>query len=142
MLLDTTDGTAVLAYAGLGATAAGTEPSDWMSATLNGLNLPMELMRRRHIAIDGFDYIGKESNKLEQVEEGCVQGESDIYTIYADPRRDEWETKWLPILRSTPVPTLERQGVSRATIFAARAGRKPYGRTKAKLIAALKAQAP
>jgi hypothetical protein len=42
MLLDTTDGTAILAYAGLGATAAGTEPSDWMSATLNGLNLPME----------------------------------------------------------------------------------------------------
>ena len=29
---------------------------------------------------------------------------SDVYTEYPDPRRDEWETKWLPMLRSTPVP--------------------------------------
>lgn len=42
MLLDTTDGTAILGYAGLGATALGTEPADWMSAVLRGRNLPLE----------------------------------------------------------------------------------------------------
>jgi hypothetical protein len=42
MFLETTDGTAILGYAGLGATASGTEPTDWMSAVLRGRNLPLE----------------------------------------------------------------------------------------------------
>lgn len=42
MCLETTDGTAILGYAGLGATAAGTQPANWMSAVLRGRNLPME----------------------------------------------------------------------------------------------------
>lgn len=42
MCLETTDGVAILGYAGLGATARGTEPADWMSAVLRGRNLPLE----------------------------------------------------------------------------------------------------
>jgi len=42
MFLETTDGVAILGYAGLGATAGGTEPADWMSAVLRGRNLPLE----------------------------------------------------------------------------------------------------
>ena len=42
MFLDTTDAVAILGYAGLGATALGTEPADWMSAVLRGRNLPLE----------------------------------------------------------------------------------------------------
>ncbi len=42
MFLTASDGTAVLGYAGLGATAHGTESSDWMSAVLRGRNLPLE----------------------------------------------------------------------------------------------------
>lgn len=42
MFLETTDGTAILGYAGLGATSRGTEPADWMSAVLRGRNLPLE----------------------------------------------------------------------------------------------------
>jgi hypothetical protein len=42
MFLDTSDGCAILGYAGLGATASGIEPSDWMSAVLRGNNLTME----------------------------------------------------------------------------------------------------
>ena len=95
------------------------------------------LLQRRHIAIDGFDYIGKESNKLEQVEEGAVPAEIDVYTVYDDPRRDEWKTKWLPMLLRTPVPELNGRRVPRATIYAARAGRPLYERTKTKLINAL-----
>jgi hypothetical protein len=96
------------------------------------------LLGRRHVAIDGFDYIGKESNKIEQVEEGGVPAESDVYTFYDDSRRDEWETKWLPMLQSTPVPQLLEHGVSRATIYAVRAGRKLYASTRLKLIRALR----
>ncbi len=42
MFLETTDGVAILGYAGLGATALGTEPADWMSAVLRGRNLSLE----------------------------------------------------------------------------------------------------
>jgi hypothetical protein len=42
MLLETIDGTAILGYAGLGATALGTQPADWMSTVLRGRNLPLE----------------------------------------------------------------------------------------------------
>lgn len=43
MHLDTNDGVGLLAYAGLGATPRGTQPSDWMSAVLRGrANLTFE----------------------------------------------------------------------------------------------------
>jgi len=42
MFLETTDGVAILGYAGLGATTGGTEPADWMSAVLRGRNMPLE----------------------------------------------------------------------------------------------------
>jgi hypothetical protein len=96
------------------------------------------LLQRRHVTIEWPPrLIGKESNKLEEVEEGSVPDAGDVYTEYPDPQRDEWETRWLPMLRSTPVPQLLDQGVSRPTIYAVRAGRRLYNRTKAKLIAIL-----
>ena len=42
LMLETRDGVAMLGYAGLGATAGGTEPADWMNAVLRGRNLPLE----------------------------------------------------------------------------------------------------
>jgi len=42
MFLETEDGVAILGYAGLGVTALGTEPADWMSAVLRGRKLPLE----------------------------------------------------------------------------------------------------
>jgi hypothetical protein len=42
MALETTDGVALLGYAGLGLTIGGAEPSDWMSAVLRGRKLPLE----------------------------------------------------------------------------------------------------
>lgn len=42
LFLQTNDGVAFLGYAGLGATALGTEPTDWMSAVLRGRNVPQE----------------------------------------------------------------------------------------------------
>lgn len=42
MVLETTDGVAILGYAGLGATARGTEPATWMSGVLRGRTLRLE----------------------------------------------------------------------------------------------------
>ena len=56
--------------------------------------------------VDGFVFIGKESNKLEAVEEGGVPSESDVYTVFNNPRREEWQTTILPIIRSAPVSAI------------------------------------
>jgi hypothetical protein len=42
MILETTDGIALLGYTGLGATGLGNEPADWMSAVLRSRNMPLE----------------------------------------------------------------------------------------------------
>ncbi len=42
MLLETTDGVAILGYTGLGETRSGTQPADWMSAVLRGRNALLE----------------------------------------------------------------------------------------------------
>ncbi|MFY9719061.1 MAG: hypothetical protein WAK16_05390, partial [Candidatus Cybelea sp.] len=85
------------------------------------------LLRRRHVAIDGFTYIGKESNKLEEVEEGGVPSDSDVYTVFVDPRRDEWTTTILPELRRIALSELEAEtGLDRRTLQRIRAGQRPH----------------
>jgi hypothetical protein len=42
MILETTDATAILGYAGLGATRQRTEPSDWINSVLRGRNFSLE----------------------------------------------------------------------------------------------------
>jgi hypothetical protein len=55
-----------------------------------------------------------------------VPSESDVYTIFSDPRRDEWAVKWLPILKAMPMAELmERSGLSRRALYTIRAGRRP-----------------
>ena len=72
-------------------------------------------------------YIGKESNQLEEVEEQSLLDPSDVYTEYPDPRRDEWATKILPKLKAMPMRELiEQTGLSRSTLQAIRAGRRPH----------------
>jgi hypothetical protein len=55
-----------------------------------------------------------------------VPSESDVYTIFRDPQRDEWTTKWLPILKAMPMEVLmERSGLSWRALYMIRAGRRP-----------------
>ncbi len=89
------------------------------------------LLSRRSIAIDRITYIGKESNRLEEVEAQSLLDPSDAYTQYADPRRDEWATKILARLKAMPLRELmERTGLSRSTLQAIRAGRRPHVRNR------------
>jgi hypothetical protein len=50
------------------------------------------LLQRRHIRVAALKYIGKESNKLEDVESGLIHAAESVYTQYPDPRHDEWLT--------------------------------------------------
>ena len=43
--------------------------------------------------IDSISAIGKESNNLEEVEAGLVHDEQDVFTEYADRRRDYWSIR-------------------------------------------------
>ena len=85
------------------------------------------LLGRRRVRIEKLHFIGKESNKLEEVEELSVTDAADVYTEYPDPRRDEWETAILPELRRMELSELEAQtGLDRRTLQRIRAGRRPH----------------
>jgi hypothetical protein len=87
------------------------------------------LLFRRHVAIGAPHFIGKESNKLEEVEEGSIPDAGDVYTEYPDPRRDEWETKVLPVLRCATISAIiTATGMSRRAVQRIRAGTRPHRR--------------
>ncbi|MFZ0212303.1 MAG: hypothetical protein WAL55_06310, partial [Candidatus Acidiferrales bacterium] len=95
------------------------------------------LLQRRHVRIDQTKYIGKESNLIEDVESGLVHSETDVYTEYVDPRRDEWQTKILPALKQIPLSQLvELSGMSPSALKELRAGRsRPHKENKELLVA-------
>ncbi len=66
------------------------------------------LLQRRQIRVGQIIYIGKESNNLEEVEAGTIHSPQSVYTEYPDPRREEWQTKVLPVLKQFPVRVLVR----------------------------------
>ena len=82
------------------------------------------LLRRRHVRVERIIYIGKESNRLEEIEAGVIHSPESVYTEYPDPRREEWQTKILPVLKKIPVAALMRfSGRSRSMLVRALAGR-------------------
>jgi hypothetical protein len=81
------------------------------------------LLRRRHVRVERIIYIGKESNRLEEIEAGVIHSPESVYTEYPDPSRDEWQTKILPLLKQIPVAALMRvSGRSRSMLVRALAG--------------------
>jgi len=82
------------------------------------------LLERRHIRIEQIKYIGKESNTLEEVTAGLHHSEQNVYTEYPDLRRDEWQTKILPIIKDAPLLRLAKMsGMSSSALKEIRAGR-------------------
>jgi hypothetical protein len=95
------------------------------------------LLQRRHVRIDEIKYVGKESNSLEEVEADLIHSPENVYTIYTDPRRDEWQTKILPALRKLlPAVLVKMTGLSPTTIKDTLAGRsRPYPLNRKRLAA-------
>ena len=81
-------------------------------------------------------HVGKESNKLEEVEAGLEHDPDEVWTEDADPERDPWRTLVLPMLRAMPIARLVAEtGLHRRTFFALRAGeRLPHPRNRQALI--------
>jgi hypothetical protein len=103
------------------------------------------LLQRRHVKIDRIKCIGKESNSLENVEEGMVHSEQSVYTEYADPNRSEWITKIQPALKKLPLHALVKacgEKLSRRELIELRAGRsRPHRKTRELLELILKKKA-
>jgi len=96
------------------------------------------LLRRRHVRVDRIIYIGKESNRLEEMEAGIIHSPESVYTEYPDPRRDEWESKTLPALTKLPVSALMKLSrKSRSMLYRARAGRSTPRKKNQKLLASI-----
>jgi hypothetical protein len=96
------------------------------------------LLRRRHIRVERILYIGKESNRLEEIEAGVIHSPESVYTEYPDPRREEWQTKILPILQRIPVSILTRfSGRSRSMLVRTLAGRSRPRPQNRKLLASI-----
>jgi hypothetical protein len=96
------------------------------------------LLQRRHVRIEQIKYIGKESNSLEEVEAGLHHSAENVYTEYIDRRRNEFQTKILPLLKKIPPPILVKMsGLSATTIKDTLAERsRPY-RKNQQLLAAI-----
>jgi hypothetical protein len=100
------------------------------------------LLQRRHIRIEGITYIGKESNKIEDVQSALIHSAQEVYTEYPNPRGGEWETKLLPVLKQakkkTTLSNLASQiGFSRRELIEWLAGRsRPHPKNQ-ELIAAI-----
>jgi hypothetical protein len=95
------------------------------------------LLQRRHIKIDQIKCIGKESNSLENVDEGMVHSEHNVYTEYGDPKRSIWITKIQPALKKVKLAVLVKacgRRLSRREIIELRAGRKKSHRKTQELL--------
>jgi hypothetical protein len=82
------------------------------------------LLRRRHVRVEQIIYIGKESNRLEEIEAGIIHSLESVYTEFPDPSRDEWQTRILPVLKNIPIAALMTvSGRSRSMLLRTLAGR-------------------
>jgi hypothetical protein len=95
-------------------------------------------IRQPHVRVDRIIYIGKESNRLEEIEAGIIHSPESVYTEYPDPRRNEWESKILPALEKLPVSALMKlSSKSRSMLYRARAGRSTPRKENQKLLASI-----
>jgi hypothetical protein len=93
------------------------------------------LLRRRHVRVERIIYIGKESNRLEEIEAGVIHSPESVYTEYPDPHREEWQTKILPGLKKIPIAALMRfSGRSRSMLLRTMAGRSRPRRRNQELL--------
>ena len=96
------------------------------------------LLQQRHVRVERIAYIGRESNRLEETEAGMIHSPESVYTEYPDPRRDEWQTRILPILQKIPIAILKRfSGKSPSMLRRTIAGRSRPRRRNQQLLKSL-----
>jgi hypothetical protein len=93
------------------------------------------LLRRRPVTRESLAYVGRESNRLEEVEAGLIHDSDEVYTEYVDAQHDpEWETL-VAKLKCIPRSWLMQEtGLARSTITALRNSHaRPTQKTRKKM---------
>jgi hypothetical protein len=79
---------------------------------------------------------------LENIDEGTVHSEQNVYTDYTDPKRSEWIVKIQPALKKVSLSVLVKEcgkSLSRRELIELRGGRsRPHRRTLELLVSILK----
>jgi hypothetical protein len=92
------------------------------------------LLGPRHIDAFHVEQLGKEANKLEQVQAGLAHQADEVYTRYQAPRRDPFTRLALPVLRTMPREDLLAAEILEESqlreVLAERARPHPDARTK------------
>jgi hypothetical protein len=81
------------------------------------------LLRRRPVTALYRTHVGKESNRLEEVDAGLIHDPKEVYTEYSNPADDPWRTLVIPVLKQMKRSELaEATGLSERSVTAARNG--------------------
>jgi hypothetical protein len=85
------------------------------------------LLQRRHIGLTRSN-ISARNRTVWKMLSGLIHAAQNVYTEYPDPRRDELQTKVLPVIKKVPLPQLmSMSGISRSELQEIRSGhRRPY----------------
>jgi len=102
------------------------------------------LLQRRHVEPVYCFRIGKESNRLEEVEQGQVRTLEEVQEIFEHPRQTTWEAVYHPLLLTIPARQLEEEtGIRASLIIRYRKGLvRPSARQLKRLIGALRFHLP
>jgi hypothetical protein len=81
-------------------------------------------------------HVGKEANKLEEVDAGLERDPEVVYTEYHRPDRDEWAAVILPALRTQNLAAFARAcGVTERQLRSLVAGRsRPHAKSQARIL--------
>ena len=102
------------------------------------------LLQRRHVEPVYRFRIGKESNRLEEVEQGQVRALEEVQEIFDHPGRTAWDEVYLPLLATIPARQLEAEtGIRESLLIRYRKGLvRPSARQLKHLIGALRFHLP
>jgi hypothetical protein len=92
------------------------------------------LLARRPVVAATVTYIGKESNRLEEVQAGLVHDLANVLVEYANPAAEGWTQLVVPVLRRMPIAAIvDATGLHRRSVERIRAGVRPRVETAGKL---------
>jgi len=93
------------------------------------------LLARRPVRVGVKTYIGKESNRLEDVLHGLVHDVRDVQAKYTDVQQDPWRHVVVPFLRRLPRKDIARRArLTPRTVQASRNDRTPSHATRKALL--------
>jgi len=92
-------------------------------------------LQRRIVEVCRIVYVGKESNRIEEVDDGVLHDEAEYLNIYQDPRRDPWISETPPALKQISTARLTKAlGIARRTAKRWKRGEdRPRSRERSKL---------